>query len=257
MSFSLIQSAVLGVVQGLTEFLPISSSAHLILVPRFLGWEDQGLAFDVALHLGTLAGVLAYFWRDLRDMLLKPENRPLIGYLIVATIPGAVAGLLLEHKVETLFRSPALIAGTLMLMGAGLGLADRMNKGELKLSDVTLKTALIVGFAQALALIPGVSRSGITITTALALGLQRREAARFSFLLSMPIIAGAGLVKAKAILASPDHAAIATGFGCAAISGFIAIWALMNYVQNRRYTPFVIYRWALGLFILLNLARFA
>lgn len=251
------QSAVLGVVQGLTEFLPISSSAHLILVPKFLGWEDQGLAFDVALHLGTLVGVMAYFWRDLKNILLQKEQHYLIGYLIVATIPAAVAGLLLEHKVETLFRSPALIAGTLMVMGGGLAMADRLNKGEKMLSDLTLKMALIVGLTQALALVPGVSRSGITITTALALGLQRREAARFSFLLSMPIIAGAGLLKAHTIFASPNPAAIGTGFIAAGVSGFIAIWALMRYVQRRRYTPFVIYRWVLGALILLNLSHFS
>ena len=261
MHFSLVQSLVLGLVQGLTEFLPISSSAHLILIPRFLGWEDQGLAFDVALHLGTLVGVLAYFWKDLLILaksVLKPGDSSLqgdrrtVGFLIVATIPGAIAGLLLEHKAETVFRSPTLIATTLILMGTALAVADWLCKGNKTVSDLTFKTALTIGLAQGLALIPGVSRSGITITTALALGLERREAARFSFLLSVPIIAGAGILKFKAILSAPDHLAIAVGIAAAALAGYLAIWALMKYVQTYRYTPFVIYRWILGLFVLLR-----
>jgi len=246
------QPIILGIVQGLTEFLPISSSAHLILIPHFLGWEDQGLAFDVALHLGTLAAVLAYFWRDFRDMVIHPSQRKTLGLLIGATIPGAIAGLLFEHKAETVFRAPALIGITLVLLGTALGLADWLCKGDKKISDLTWKTALAIGISQGFAIIPGVSRSGITITTALALGLERREAARFSFLLSAPIIAGAGLLKMKAILSSPDKLALSAGFICAAVAGFLAIWALMTYVQTRRYTPFVVYRWILGLFVLLK-----
>ena len=206
MSTSLTQSLVLGIVQGLTEFLPISSSAHLILLPRFLGWTDPGLAFDVALHLGTLGGVLAYFWKDLWNI-----PRKTIVFLTVATVPGAIAGLLLEHKAETVFRSPALIAGALILMGAALAVADWRGNGDKKISDLTLKKAILIGLAQGLALIPGVSRSGVTITTALAIGLERREAARFSFLLSIPIIAGAGMLKFKAILLSPGKMALAAG----------------------------------------------
>jgi len=246
------QSIVLGIVQGLTEFLPISSSAHLILIPRYFGWTDQGLAFDVALHLGTLVGVVAYFWQDLWDIAFAPAQRKILGYLIVATVPGALAGLLLEHKVETLFRSPHLIAIALILLGTVLGLADWRCKGEKKFTDITLGVALAIGLSQALALIPGVSRSGITITCALALGFERREAARFSFLLSVPIIAGAGILKMKAILLEPDKLALGAGFVAAALAGFLAIWALMKYVQTRRYTPFVIYRWILGIFILLR-----
>jgi len=259
MSTSLIHSVVLGITQGLTEFLPISSSAHLILLPRYLGWDDPGLAFDVALHLGTLVGVVLYFWQDLwklAESILKPadpalqENRRMVLFLIVATIPGAIAGLLLEHKAETVFRSPILIAWTLIGMGALLGIADWFCKGDKKISDLTVKAAALIGVAQGLALIPGVSRSGITITIALALGLERREAARFSFLMSVPIIAGAGVLKFKAILLSPDKLALAAGCFTSAFAGFLAIWALMTYVQTRRYTPFVLYRWILGLFVL-------
>ena len=249
---SLLQPVVLGIVQGLTEFLPISSSAHLILIPYFLKWDDPGLAFDVALHLGTLVAVLSYFWRDLYEMVTVPTHRKTLGFLIVATIPGALLGLLFEHKAETAFRSPALIASALILLGTLLALADWFCKGDKKISDLTWKMALIIGISQGLALIPGVSRSGITITTALALGFERREAARFSFLLSAPIIAGAGILKFHAILLSPDKMALGAGFVCAAVAGFFAIWALMKYVQTRSYLPFAIYRWALGLFVLLR-----
>ncbi len=248
---NILHSLVLGVVQGLTEFLPISSSAHLILVPRFLGWPDQGLPFDVALHLGTLGGVLAYFWRDLWDMLRLPDQRKTIIFLIAGTIPAALAGLFLEHQIETAFRSPLLIAGTVMIFGCALAAADYLGKGNKTLKDINLKSAIGIGLAQSLALVPGVSRSGVTITTALALGFARQDAARFSFLLSIPVIAGAGALKAKAIFHSPDHAAIAAGFVAAAASGFFAIWFLIRYVQTRRYTPFVVYRILLGLFILM------
>ena len=259
MSAATLHSLVYGIVQGLTEFLPVSSSAHLILLPRYLGWEDPGLAYDVALHLGTLAGLLVYFWKDLWDLASHPGSPPqkkTLTYLIVATIPGAIAGLLLEHKAETVFRSPALIAAALLIMGGLLALADWLSKGDKAIPDLTLGMALAIGLAQSFALIPGVSRSGVTITTALALGLGRREAAKFSFLMSIPIIAGAGLLKTKAIFYSPDKMALGVGFLGAAVSGLFAIWLLMKYVQTRRYTPFVLYRWTLGAFVLLNLARF-
>ena len=247
MPISAFQSFVLGLLQGLTEFLPISSSAHLILFPLFFGWEDPGLAFDVALHLGTLAAVVLYFWKDLWEMVTS--DRKSLGFLIVATIPGAIAGLLLEHKAETTFRSPHLIAYTLILMGAALAVADWLNKGDKKISDLTFGTALLIGVAQGLALIPGVSRSGITITVALALGLERREAALF-FSHVCAYHRWHGILKMKAILLSPDKMALGVGFMAAAIAGFLAIWALMTYVQTRRYTPFVLYRWILGLFVL-------
>jgi undecaprenyl-diphosphatase len=260
-----LQTLILGIVQGLGEFLPISSSAHLILVPSYMHWPDPGLAFDVALHLGTLLAVVIYFRKDLvvflqamtrpNDPSLAPERR-LIGQILIATIPGALAGLLLEHKAETVFRSPFLIGWTLIGLGVLLAIADYTKNGQKTLPDFTWKMALIIGIAQGLALIPGVSRSGITITVALFLGAERSTAARFSFLMSIPIIAGAGVLKFKQILLTPDKLALATGFTGAAISGFIAIWFLLRYVQKHRYTPFVLYRWALGAFVLLNLAKF-
>jgi undecaprenyl-diphosphatase len=249
-----LQAIGLGVLQGLTEFLPISSSAHLILWPRFFGWKDPGLAFDVALHLGTLAGVALYFAKDLWRIVRR--DRRLLGLLVVGTIPAALAGLLLERQAETAFRSPVLIACALILMGGALALADQWFSGRKTMADLTYLTALGLGIAQAVALIPGVSRSGMTITAAMLLGYSRREAARFSFLLSIPIIAGAGVLKVREIFLAPDQAALAAGFGSAAVAGFLAIWGLLRYVQTRHYTPFVLYRWALGAFVLLNLSRF-
>jgi len=259
MSAGTLHALVLGLVQGLTEFLPISSSAHLILIPRYLGWEDPGLAFDVALHLGTLAGVLIYFWKDLWHLtthLGEQKERNTVLFLILATIPGALAGLLLEHRAETVFRSPMLIASVLIVMGTFLGLADWLSKGNKTMADLTVGSALGIGLAQAFALIPGVSRSGVTITLALALGLDRREAAKFSFFMSIPIIAGAGVLKSKAILHSPDKLALGVGFLASTVAGIFAIWLLFKIIQTRRYTPFVVYRYLLGIFVLLNPAKF-
>ena len=256
---SILHSLILGIVQGLAEFLPISSSAHLILLPRFMKWEDPGLAYDVALHLGTLVGLLAYYWKELCAMVVhfdEPAQRKTFTYLILATIPGALAGVLLEHKAETVFRSPVLIGTVLIILGALLALADWTSKNDTSIADMTWRAALAIGIAQSFALIPGVSRSGITITVALFLGLERREAARFSFLMSIPIIAGAGLLKSRAILHSPDILALGVGFAGAAVAGLFAIWFLFKIIQTRHYIPFAIYRWVLGLFVLLNLAKF-
>ncbi|HVO32844.1 MAG TPA: undecaprenyl-diphosphatase UppP [Elusimicrobiota bacterium] len=259
-------AAILGLIQGLGEFLPISSSAHLILAPRFFHWQDPGLAFDVALHLGTLLAVVLYFWKDLLSLLqsvVRPSgpgtasDRRVVGLLLAATIPGAVAGVLLEHKAETVFRSASLIAYAMIGLGLLLGIADWLSKGERRMESLSFPAAVGIGLAQSFALIPGVSRSGSTITIARFLGLDRQEAARFSFLMSAPIIAGAGVLKFKEIIHSPDHAALAAGFATSAVSGFAAIWFLMRYVQHNRYTPFVVYRWALGAYVLLHLSQFA
>jgi undecaprenyl-diphosphatase len=209
--------------------------------------------------------VLAYFWKDLAAFLkaaLHPADsqlsleRKTIWNLIIATIPGAIAGLLLEHKAENAFRSPFLIAVALIAMGVLLLIADLTGKGRKSMADLSWRMAFLIGISQGLALIPGVSRSGATITLALFMGLERSEAARFSFLMSIPIIAGAGMLKLKEILLAPDQTVLIVGLASAAISGFLAIWVLMHYVQRNRYTPFVLYRWALGLFVLLNLAHF-
>ncbi|MBC7326099.1 MAG: undecaprenyl-diphosphate phosphatase, partial [Moorella sp. (in: Bacteria)] len=181
---NILQAIILGLVQGLGEFLPISSSAHLVLTPWFFRWPDQGLAFDVALHLGTLIAVVAYFWRDLVELvvcgLFQPRSLDgrLFWYLVVASIPGAIFGYLLENQAETVFRSPLLIALTLTLMGIGLWWADRRGRKTRDLEDITLADGIIVGLSQALAIIPGVSRSGITMSAGLLAGMKRETAAR-------------------------------------------------------------------------------
>ncbi len=258
-----LRATVLGVLQGAGEFLPISSSGHLIVVPFLLGWPDSGLAFDVALHLGTLAAVAFAFWRDwlrllkggLRGLasgrpLADPDAR-LLFYLALATVPGAVAGLLLDDWAETVFRSPALVSVMMALMGAVLWLADRragsVSEGEV----VSLRDALLIGFAQALAIVPGTSRSGATISMALFLGHKREAAARFSFLLALPITAGAALVKVPALARSgAEMTPVLVGMLAAAVSGLVAIRFLLRYVRTRSYAPFVWYRLAFAALVL-------
>jgi undecaprenyl-diphosphatase len=251
------QAVVLGIVQGLGEFLPISSSGHLIVVPWLLGWPDHGLAFDVALHLGTLAAVLFAFAGDwvrlvssaVRGLLrgapfADPEAR-LLWLLALASVPGAIAGLLLDRWAETVFRSPALVAATMSVMGAILLLADRrVSPAGPGAEQVTLGDAVLIGLAQALAIIPGVSRSGSTISAALFLRYRREEAARFSFLLATPITAGAALVKVPHLVHTANLPVVAAGMVTAALFGFLAIRALLAYVRGHDYVPFVLYRFA-------------
>src|SRR5439155_16117915 len=185
---NIFQAIVFGAVQGFTEFLPVSSTAHLILLPWFLGWPDPGLSFDVALHLGTLVALVIYFWKDWLALLAKPR---MIAFIIAATIPGAVAGVLFESQVENALRSPKIIALMLSLMALVLVVAEMKGRRKKDLDQISWRDAITVGFAQAVALVPGVSRSGSTITAGLFVGLKRETAARFSFYLSAPIIAGA------------------------------------------------------------------
>ena len=255
-------AAVLGVLQGLGEFLPISSSGHLIVVPWLLGWPDSGLAFDVALHLGTLAAVAFAFWRDWvrligaglrgissRRPLADPDARLLL-YLALATIPGAMAGLLLDDWAETIFRSPALVALTMALFGLVLGAADRRAALGERGHEVPLRDALLIGLAQALAIVPGSSRSGVTISMALFLGHRREAAARFSFLLALPITLGAALFKVPELVRSGvDYGPVLVGMLAAGISGFAAIRVLLAYVRTRDYLPFVYYRLAFALLV--------
>jgi undecaprenyl-diphosphatase len=256
------QTAItLGLVQGLAEFLPISSSAHLILTPWFLGWPDPGLTFDVALHLGTLIAVLAYFWRDwLRLLQAAPRprsaNGKLLWLLALAAIPGGIAGMLLDNLAEQALRSPLLIAGTLALMGLALLAADRLGRRDRQLHDIGLVDALAIGFAQALAIIPGVSRSGITIAVARARGLDRSAAARFSFLLGTPITAGAALYKLRDLAGTPgalDGPFIA-GVATAALVGALSIGVLLRYLQRAGLEIFVIYRLLLAGLVVATIA---
>jgi undecaprenyl-diphosphatase len=252
----LYHAVVLGIVQGLTEFLPVSSSAHLTLLPWYLGWEDPGLAFDVSLHLGTLLGLFVYMRKDLCDLLVSPERVRWLKILAVGTVQGALAGVLLKKQAETTFRSPVLIAGALIAAALLLAWADR-REGKRPLSDFTIFAAFLIGVAQALAVIPGVSRSGITICVALFLGFDRTSAARFSFLLSIPIIAGAGLIEVPKLLHSTLGAPfMASGFLASAVFGFLAIGFLIRLLKTRTYMPFVIYRILLGGLILWKLNSF-
>jgi undecaprenyl-diphosphatase len=252
--FSSFQALVLGAVQGLTEFLPVSSSAHLILIPWLLNWEDPGLAFDVALHLGTLLALLIYYrqtWIKLIGSLMNNDvaSRRLLFLLIIASVPGAIIGLLLEKQAESTFRSPLLIAGTMAVLGVVLWAVDKFSRSRRKVSDFSATDALLIGLSQALAIVPGVSRSGATITMARALGIEREAAANFSFLMATPIIAGAGLLEARKLVAAGMHAPVVWGFLASAVFGVAAIAGLIRFVRTRTYQPFAWYRVAVAVIV--------
>jgi len=254
-----VQAIILGLFQGLGEFLPISSSAHLVLVPWLFHWEDPGLTFDIALHVGTLIAVIAYFWKDWLRLVTQGFTAPktmdghLFWYLVIATVPGAIVGYALEKKAETIFRTPLLIAVALIVMGAILYWAERKSAKQDDLNNVTLRTSFLIGLSQALAIIPGVSRSGITMTTGLFSGLNREAAARFSFLLSAPIILGAAIIKVPYLVSHPDviNANFLIGMVVACISGIASIGFLLRYVQTKTFLPFVWYRFAVGALVII------
>ena len=256
----LFAAIVLALVQGLTEFLPISSSAHLILVPRLLGWPDQGLAFDVAVHLGTLLAVVWYFRQEvvtiIRAWACSLFGRPCsrsdahLGWMIiVATIPVVVAGLIFSDFIANELRSPLIIATTTAVFGVALWLADLRRKNVVDEHKIGLRIAVLVGLAQMLALIPGTSRSGITITVGLAMGLSRETAARFSFLLAMPTIAGAALLETKELLESPASVpwlAMGVGLAVSAVSAYVCIRLFLGAIERIGMLPFMLYRLALA-----------
>ncbi len=257
---SSLEAIVLGLVQGLSELLPISSSAHLLLVPWFLGWPDPGLGLSVALHWGTLIAVVVYFRLDVLRLITgafgsfagKREFENRLPWLVVlGTLPAVGAGLLLEHWAETSFRSPLLIATTLAGIGLVMGWADHRSDQGTGLESLTAKNVFLIGLAQCLALVPGVSRSGITIIAALLLGLDRPAAVRFSFLLSIPIIAGAGILKIDEAFSHASEPTFWLGLAVSAISGFAAIHFLITYVRTKRFTPFVVYRLALAVVVVI------
>jgi len=254
---------VLAIVQGITEFLPISSSAHLILVPQLFGWADQGLAIDIAVHVGTLLAVMTYFHAEVRRLIVGGLNLAtgradgdtrLLLQIVVATIPVVVLGVLLEGLIADEFRSPLLIAATTIGFGVVLYFADRKgDAAERTLDGMTYRDALLIGLCQALALVPGVSRSGITMTAALFLAFSRTEAARFSLLLSIPTILAAGLLIGYELWQSGDAAMQADAVYAAVLSfgaALLAIWAMMAWLKRFSFTPFVIYRLVLGAFLL-------
>ena len=256
------QAMVLGILQGLAEFLPISSSAHLALAPWVFGWPEPGLAVDVALHLGTLVAVLVYFrdeWMRLlaaafefaRTRRIESVGQRRVLYLIVATIPGAIAGVLLNDYAESTFRSPALIASALAVMGVVLWLVDRTRPADRPLDSLRWSDAILIGIAQAAALLPGVSRSGATITAGRALSFDRASAATFSFLMSMPIIAAAAVFKLPHLLRTGGASLpLLAGVLASAISGWLAIAVVMRYVRSHSYGIFAAYRVVIGLAVL-------
>jgi|SRR5687768_16008216 len=260
------QAVVLAIVQAVTEFLPISSSGHLILVPRLLGWPDQGLSFDVATHAGTLLAVLLYFRRDVADLIVgfltdKPRSlhvdfapRPLAWGIALGTIPAGIAGLLFEAWIASEARIPLLIAGTAIFYGLLLGFADRRGEKYKDIASLAWSDAMLIGIAQALALVPGTSRSGITITAALLLGFTRPAAARFSFLLSIPITAAACILDGVNLIQGEvdpaQYAPMALGLAVSAIVGYGVIAGLLVWLRRQPLTIFVVYRVLLGLALL-------
>jgi len=258
----LFQIAVLALLQGVTEFLPISSSAHLILPKEVLGWPDQGLAFDVAVHVGSLTAVLLYFRQDIIQLIRQwfvsisgggqSADSRLAWFIIIATIPTGLAGLLLNDFVEQHLRSTAVIAVTTIVFGLYLGLGDWFGKRKVALADMTFTIALLIGLSQMVALIPGTSRSGITMATALFLGMQREASARFSFLLSIPIITLAGLYEGYSLLELHPSAHtlwrdMFIGASLSGVSAFLCIYFFLQFIQRIGMLPFVIYRLLLGI----------
>tara|TARA_R110002096_G_scaffold40071_6_gene109262 strand:- start:2488 stop:3288 length:801 start_codon:yes stop_codon:yes gene_type:complete len=253
----------LGLLQGLTEFLPISSSAHLILLPTLLGWKDQGLAFDVAVHVGTLIAVVSYFQHDLRQIIKgwfasvfkknHTQDSRLAWMIIIATIPVGLVGLLAGHLIEIYLRSPIVIAIATLFFGLLLWYSDTKAQRHKDEYAISIKTAIIIGLYQVLALIPGTSRSGITMTGGLLLGLTREAAARFSFLLSVPLIFLAGSLKSVELMSSPsqiDWFSIIMGVFISALSAFACISIFLKVLEKVGMLPFVIYRLILGCFLL-------
>ena len=262
------ESLVLGVVQGVTEFLPISSTAHLRIVPALLHWDDPGAAYTAVLQLGSLVAVIGYFLPELMKMLSaglkaltdrsQPPSRPAreLGYLIVGTIPAVVAGVLFRHAIEGSFRSLWVIASAMIVVALMLAVVEKKAAHVRAFDELTLRDALIIGCAQAFAVIPGVSRSGSTLMAAMALGFRREAAARFSFLLSVPIVAAAGVFEMPKVMHAHDlhGSTMAIGLVAAAVAGYASIAWLLRFLRARSTVPFIIYRVALGLVLMALLA---
>jgi len=263
-----LQAIVLAIVQGLSEFLPISSSGHLILVPYFLGWKDQGLAFDVAVHVGTLFAVVAYFRVQLLTMTrawfgsfagggMTPDAR-LAWCVVIGTVPVGIVGLLFSDLIEKMLRNPLFVAGTLSVFGLLMWIADRFGAHRRDEYTVGWRDAMLIGCAQALALMPGTSRSGVTMTMARMLGLTREAAARFSFLLAVPGIAMAGGYELLQLLGEPDGSVnwsmMSLGLVVSAITGYFCIHWLLKVIGRIGLAPFAIYRFALAALIVVLFA---
>lgn len=265
---SLLQALILGLVQGATEFIPISSSGHLVLVPWLLNWDKAPLAFDTVVHWGTLVAILSVFWQDLWGlfvaglnglMAIAGKNRPydsaqarLAWAIVLGSVPAALAGFLLQDFFEELFGKPTAAAGLLVVTAGMLVLSERLSRQERPMSEIGWLDALFIGLAQAFAIMPGISRSGATIAAGLARGTQREAAARFSFLLSTPVILGAGLFKLLDLIAVGGlgdlAGALIVGFSVAAVSGYVCIRWLLNYLARRPLYLFATYCLLFGLF---------
>lgn len=255
------QAIVLGVIQGLSEFLPISSSAHLALTPWVMGWPQPGLSFDVALHLGTLIALVWFFWQEwitlaraffsiVRKRRVETESERRFAWVVIATIPGAAAGYLLQDYAKTIFRTPALTGTMLILMGVILWLVDRKARQDRSIETMTWKNAVAIGLAQMFAIIPGVSRSGSTITAGRALGFSREAAAVFSFLMSLPIIAAAVVFEGRHAIEDGISAPLVAGVIASAVSGWLAISVLLKFIARNSYGVFAAYRIVVGLGII-------
>lgn len=254
------ETVILAIVQSLAEFLPISSSAHLILIPRLLGWPDQGIGMDIGLHIGTLSAVVMYFWSDFlglfKGLYQKGENQRLLINLIVGTLPILVVGACFSDIVEVTLRNPLFIAYTLMIFGVLLYIADRFGRQDKTIKTLTIRQAFVIGCAQCLSLMPGVSRSGITMTAGRFCGLRRVDTAKFAMILSVPAIAAAAvwhfgsLIFEKGNLAMMLTAQFYWGIVFAFIGGFITVWFLMRWVKTESFLIFTLYRLALGAYLL-------
>ncbi|SET15468.1 undecaprenyl-diphosphatase [Marinobacter segnicrescens] len=258
-----LQIVILSLVQGISEFLPVSSSAHLILVPVLTEWEDQGLAFDVALHLGSLLAVVLYFHRDLAAMTgswlrslqnRQPDEDARVAWAVLfGTIPVGLAGLAFKDTIETVLRSPLYLAAGLIVFGIVLAWADLRHRGDRTEAQINWKDVLVIGCAQALALFPGTSRSGITITAALFMGMNREAASRFSFLLSIPVIVLASGLQIRSLLETPEPiqwGAMAAGIALSGISAYLCIHYFLAFIKRIGMMPFVAYRIILGVILI-------
>lgn len=253
----LFQAIIYGIIQGLGEFLPISSTAHITLAPWLFGWKDPGLAFDIALHMGTLLAVGIFFWKDWIRLIkagftdIKSKDGRLFWYIMLACIPGGIFGILFEDKVATTFRNPLLIGIMLILMGFLLYAADKFSESEVALKDIGFKRSFLIGVSQAIAMIPGVSRSGITMTAGRIFKLNREEAARFTFLLSTPFIFLSGVYNAKDLISVQiDAVPFIVAIAVSGIVGALSIKFILGYLKNKGFGIFVIYRFILGVIVI-------
>jgi len=265
----LLEALILGIVQGATEFLPISSSGHLVLVPAIMDWDAPSLVFDSTVHLATLVAVVAVFWRDIRDLVIAwwrgiEERQPLkttqsrmAWWIVLATIPGILAGFFLEDKFKSLFLDPHAVGMFLLITALLLVMAELIGRRIRTLSDITWFDSILIGIGQAAAIAPGISRSGATISVGMFCGLTREAAARFSFILSIPIITGAGLIQLLELIRhgsfSAEAPTLLVGFIAAAICGYIAIRWLLAYLRKRPLYPFAIYCVIVGILTIIFL----